>query len=202
MGALLLKIAEHEIEADCHGCFGFKTPAAITFEELAPETARHQWMLGVDGNQLTCVRKCGQVDWYKHAEVGSVIDEEQESVTQWLPYAVDALMRNNWFINGQTLAPAQATMPMLAASGALPEKQIDLSASQASTLLQASMLSQSASLFSYNGNAAMQQGMFEAPRTSVADEIRKLAELMREGLLTEQEFQAQKKWLLSEPIMQ
>lgn len=199
--ALLLKLAEYELDDDCCGCFGFRTPAARTFAELAPETARHQWTLGIDGNQLTCVRKLGQE---RFDPVRDGIDLEQESVTRQLPYAVDALMSNHWFVNGQVAAPSQALMPMQAVPEAakvhgsqLSRSSTCASSSQAST----SMLSRSDSLLSRCSTSTGAHGMSDAPRTGVADEIRKLAELMREGILTDDEFQAQKRRLLSQPLI-
>jgi hypothetical protein len=48
----------------------------------------------------------------------------------------------------------------------------------------------------FGGNGRASDGTTTAPDTTVADELRKLAELHREGVLTEEEFAAQKARLL------
>jgi len=203
--ALLLKLAEHERDDDCCGCFGWKAPAARVFSELTPETARHQWTLGIRGNMLTCVRRCGQ-ERFDPARDG--VDLELESVTQRLPRAEEILMFNRWFVNGQTAAPSQAAMSKQAVGDVVPKKATGSQLSWSSTCASSSeaptsMLSCSESIFSGCGDAPTQQSMPEAACTvvTVADEIRKLAELMREGMLTDEEFQVQKKRLLSEPLL-
>jgi len=202
--ALLLKLPEYERDDDCWCCFGFKEPAARTFAELAPGTARHQWTLGIDGNTLTCVQKCGQ-DRFDAARDG--VDLELESVMQRLPHAVNVLMSNRWFVNGQIAAPLQAIMPMQAVTDVQKKatgSQLSFSSTCApSSQAPTSMLSRSESIASGCGDAPAQQSMPQVASTgvTVADEIRKLAELMREGILTDEEFQVQKKRLLSEPLI-
>lgn len=198
--ALLLKLAEYEPDDDCCGCWGLRAPAAKTFEELAPATARHQWALGIDGMVLTCARKCGDE---RFDPVRDGIDLEQESVTRCLPGAVQLLIDHRWFVDGGALeaaAPAQSAMApamfkkmnsmMSSASTAAPPPSFPLS-----------HISSAGVSFSTTPGDVQMQSQKRVTEVLVADEIRKLAGLMKEGLLTDDEFQTQKRMLLSQPLI-
>lgn len=198
--ALLLKLAEYEPDDDCCGCWGLRPPAARTFEELAPATARHQWTLGIDGMILTCARKCGDE---RFDPVRDGIDLEQESVTQCLPGAVQLLLDHRWFVDGGALeaaAPAQSAMPAMF-------KKMDSMMSTASTAAPLSLRAPLSHISSADGSYitspgdVQMQSQKRVTEVLVADEIRKLAGLMKEGLLTDDEFQTQKRMLLSQPLI-